>query len=92
MSPLQPTYDKPGPAGPPVAKITRINRSPGSRPTLELQVNIGGQDCDIVLPLDALEDRGLSGPAAVEELRAIRAALEDLAHAVKNGQEKEQRS
>ncbi len=90
MSPFQPNnYGKPSPTEPPVAKITRINRPPGSSPSLELQVSIGGLDHKVLLPLDALEDRGLSGPAAVEELRGIRAALEALAPLLKNGQEKE---
>ncbi len=43
-----------------------VNRPPGSKPSLELQVNIWGQDCEVLLPLDALEDYGLLGSAAVE--------------------------
>ncbi len=92
MSPFQDDYDKPDPAGPPIAKIVRINRPPLSSPNLELQASIGGRDQIVVLPLDALEGHGLSGPVAVEELRAIRSALEELVRAVKNGSGKEQRS
>ena len=42
---------------------------------LELLVNIEGLDRRVELSVGALKDHGLSGPAAVEELRGIRAAL-----------------
>ena len=73
----------PDPAEPPIAKIVGINRT-GPSPSLELRVKIRDQDHDALLLLDALEDYGLSGPAAVEELRAIRVALVDLVQAVKD--------
>jgi len=63
----------------PEAKVLRIIRgSPKESPALELQVKIGGRDRKILLRLDALEEFGLSGPAAVEELRKIRRSLDDL--------------
>lgn len=65
----------------PVAEITEINRS-GSSPSLELRVNIGGQDHDVLLPLDALHNYGVSGSEVadviVRELPQIREALEDV--------------
>lgn len=62
----------------PKAEIVSVNQGNGSSSTLELRVNIEGQDRGVLLPLDALEGHGLSGPAAVEELRRIRVALERL--------------
>ena len=77
----------PGPAEPPEARIVNINRAQGRRPksspSLELQVNIGDRDHAISLSLDALDSYGLSGPVAVEELRGIRIALEDLVQILK---------
>ncbi len=71
---------RPKPAELPRAKIINYNpASPGSSATLELQVNIEGQDHSILLPVDALNNHGLSGPAAVEELRGIREALDAFA-------------
>lgn len=72
------------------AKVVRLSQSgisaPGSKvgqtEGLELQVNIEGQDHDILLPLDALNDYGLTGPAAVAELRGIREALVNLCDVV----------
>ena len=63
---------------PPKAKIVRFNRNQ-STPSLELQVNIEGRDHVFALPLDALQEYDVSGPAAVEELRQIRVTLERLA-------------
>ncbi len=82
------TYGNPGPTEPPEAEITQIIEKRGGKRALELQVNIEGQHRTFLLTLDALKGYGLSGPAAVEELRGIRAALEALAP-LKNSQEKE---
>ena len=81
------------------AKVVKLSQSrisaTGSKDeksqALELQVNIEGQDHDILLPLDALNDYGLLGPAAVAELRGIREALGDLVRAVTRDQGKESR-
>ena len=82
MNPVQTDYKHQGPAEPAKAKIIKVNRNesqrPESTPSLELQVKIEDQDHDVWLSLDALEENGLSGPAAVEELRRIREALEEL--------------
>ena len=64
------------PAEPPVAKIVKILDEPGGQRALELQVNIGGQDQRVLLSLGALEDHGLSGPAAVEALRGVAQAVD----------------
>ncbi len=63
------------PAAPPEAKITGIVATRGNTRALELQVRIAGQDRKFLLALDALEDHGLTGPAAAEELREIRQTL-----------------
>ena len=47
-------------------------------------MNIAGRDQTIVLTNDELEGHGLSGPAAVDELRAIRVAVEALARAAQS--------
>ena len=82
---------RPSPSEPPLAKIVKVNRTHGRRPestpSLELQVNIEGRDHDVWLPLGALEENGLSGPAAAEELRGIRAALEELVQILKSDRE-----
>ncbi|MXY42007.1 MAG: hypothetical protein F4160_05265 [Rhodospirillaceae bacterium] len=82
-------YGKPGPAELPMAEVVRISGSPKGSPTLELRVNIEGRDRRFLLTLSALEGHGLSGPAAVEELRAIRAALEKIAEALTRNPETE---
>ena len=69
---------RPEAAEPPKAIIKNLIRKAGSSPDLELQVNIGGRDYRLVLPHDALRDHGIEGPAAVEELRGIRTAIEGL--------------
>ena len=56
---------------------------------LEIRVNIEGRDRRVLLRLDALANHGLSGPAAGEELRGIREAVESLVMAVKRSLEKE---
>ncbi len=88
MNPVQTDYKHQGPAEPAKAKIIKVNRNesqrPESTPSLELQVKIEDQDHDVWLSLDALEENGLSGPAAVEELRRIREALEELVLVMKS--------
>ena len=88
MNPVQTHYERQGPAEPVKAKIIKVNRNEGrqpeSTPSLELQVKIEDQDHDVWLSLDALEENGLSGPAAVEELRRIREALEELVLVMKS--------
>ena len=84
---VQSSYQShPGSAEPPEAKIVGINRTESSS-YLELQVRIGDRDQSVSLPLDALEDRGLSGPAAAEALRGIQSALEELVRGLKGRQE-----
>ena len=66
----------------PVAKVVML--SPPRRKlnaTLELQVNIGGQDHNILLPLDAIREYDVGGPAVVAELRQIRESLNAFAMA-----------
>lgn len=58
----------------PIATIVGLNRS-GSSPSLELRVNIEDRDHVCVLPLDALRDYEMSGPAAVDALSRIADAL-----------------
>ena len=88
MNPTQTSYGSQGPAEPAKAKIIKVNRNEGrqpeSTPSLELRVKIEDQDHDVLLPLGALEENGLSGPAAVEELRRIRTALEELVLVMKS--------
>ena len=61
----------------PEAKIVRVNQNQ-STPSLELRVNIAGQDHVCVLPLDALASYELSGPAVATELQAIQHRLSAL--------------
>ena len=93
MANLMARTSRPGTSELPQAKIVNINRAQGRRPksspSLELQVNIEGRDHAVALSLDALEDHGLSGPAAAEELRGIRAALEELVQVLKSSPETE---
>ena len=66
----------------PVAKVVML--SPPRRKlnaTLELQVNIEGQDHNILLPLDAILKYDVGGPAVVAELRQIRESLNAFAMA-----------
>ncbi|MDE0174186.1 MAG: hypothetical protein OYH76_17505 [Defluviicoccus sp.] len=56
--------------------IGRAELSDG-RSCLVLRANIEGQVRNIVLMLDALEGRELSGPAVATELRAIRDAVDN---------------
>ena len=88
MNPLQTGYESQGPAEPAKAEIIKVNRNESRRtestPSLELRVKIEGQDHDVWLSLDALEENGLSGLAAVEELRRIRTALEELVLVMKS--------
>ena len=79
MSVVQTEY--PNDSRRPIAKVVGISPTRSS-PTLELQVNIEGRDHNILLPLDALQDHGVTGPAAVVELRGIRLALEALGNIV----------
>ena len=79
MSVIQTKY--PNDSRRPIAKVVGISPTRSS-PTLELQVNIEGRDHNILLPLDALQDHGVTGPAAVVELRGIRLALEALGNIV----------
>lgn len=73
---VQDTFQiNPGPAELPEAEIIEIAERPGGKQCLVLQASIGGQPRKFVLALDALEGHGLSGPAAVAELRAIRELL-----------------
>ena len=85
MMSVQSKYDRQGPMEPPVAEIIQVNRPPDKTSILELRVNIEDRDQLVALPLGALEEFGLTGPAAVEELRAIRVALENLVRAVEVG-------
>ena len=62
----------------PTAKVMGLNPGNGSTSSLELRVSIEGQDHDVLLPLDALDSYGLSGPAVVVELRALQKALTNL--------------
>ena len=79
MEPLQGKFEiNPGSSEPPEAKITGFIGTRDGKRGLELLVNIEGKDRTCVLRLDALEGHGLSGPAAVEELRALREELEEL--------------
>ena len=64
------------------SRISATGSKDGKSQALELQVNIEGQDHAVLLALDALNDYGLSGPAAVKELRGIRLALESLGNIV----------
>ena len=88
MNPVQTRYGGQGSAEPAKAKIIKVNRNEGripeSTPSLELRVKIEDQDHDVWLSLDALEEIGLSGPAAVEEIRLIRMALEELVLVMKS--------
>lgn len=63
----------------PEAEIIDEVDSRGGKRALVLKVKIEGQHRTFLLRLDALEGRGLLGPAAVEELRGIRIAVEALA-------------
>ena len=74
---------RPDAADPPKAIFKNLIRKAGSSPDLEIQVSIGGRDYSIVLPHDDLRDHGIGGPAAVEELRGIRTAIEDLAQVLR---------
>ena len=74
---------RPDSAEPLKAKITNLIYKAGSSPYLELQANIGGRDHTISLSLDDLQCHGIGGPAAVEELRGIRTAIEDLAQVLR---------
>ena len=65
----------------PKAKITGINRNRSSV-SLALQVKIEDRDHDVLLPIDAIEGYGMTGPAAVEEIRTIRMAIVALAETV----------
>ena len=79
MSVVQTTYPNDSrPAKPLIATIIGEAETPDGRQALELQVSIEGQDRTVLLMLHALEDHGLSGPAAVAELRGIRKLLETL--------------
>lgn len=73
---------RPGASEPPIGEATGIVDSRGGTRYLELQVNIGGQPHKVWLSLGALQDQGVSGPAAAEELRGIREALGGLREAV----------
>ena len=56
--------------------IKRVAKS-GQFQALELLVKIGDRDRTIRLDADVLTKYGLTGPEAVEELRAIRTVLEE---------------
>ena len=92
MTTVQTDYGPPDPAEPYKPHTIEENRVSGELRALVLRVNIAGRDRNVELTVGALQDHGLSGPAAVEELRGIRVALEDLASLLKNGQGKELRS
>ena len=80
MAAIQNSYGKPDPVEPYVAKIVKLNLHPNNKiPNLELQVKIEGRDRTVSLPLYALQEFGIGGPAAVEELRGLRMALERIA-------------
>ena len=61
----------------PTATITGVNRT-GSRPSLELRVNVEGRDHDIWLPLDALASFGATDREAAAGLREILRSLSRL--------------
>ena len=61
------------------AEIVEIIGQPDGRSHLVLLVNIEGQPRKVLLSLDALQDHGLTGPAAAKELRAIREQLSSIA-------------
>ena len=62
----------------PKAEIKEISDSGKEPASLVLQVNIEDQDHEVLLEIDAAKDFGMSGPAAVIELRKIRETLERL--------------
>ncbi|MCY4218762.1 MAG: hypothetical protein OXE56_05775 [Gammaproteobacteria bacterium] len=78
MPAVQTKYGRyPDPVEAPVATAVKlITRN--EKPLLELQVNIEGQDRNILLPLDALNNLGLSGLVAAKEVALIRESLENL--------------
>ena len=84
---LQGGFGRPDPAEPYKPHTIEEIKVSGEPRALELLVNIEGRDRRILLTTDALLDHGLSGPAAVVELRAIRAALERIADALFQGTE-----
>lgn len=74
--PLQASFQvNPDLTEPPQAEIIGEALGRDGKRVLELRVKIEGRDRNIWLALDALEGHGLSGPAAVEELREIRKIL-----------------
>lgn len=70
---------RPKPGEPPEAEIIGVAETRRGKSCLVLQVKIEGRDQELALTFDALQGYGLSGPAAVEELRRIREAVEALA-------------
>ncbi|MDE0488553.1 MAG: hypothetical protein OXI07_05100 [Gammaproteobacteria bacterium] len=82
MTGIQNGY-RPGPAEPYTPhKIEEVRDKSGALKSLVLQVKIEGRHHRVSLSTDVLRDFGLTGPAAAEELRGIRAALERLADLV----------
>ena len=80
-----PTYsrsDPPDPVEPYKPHTIEENRVSGELRALVLRVNIAGRDRNVELTVGALQDHGLSGPAAVEVLRSIQSTLEDLVRAL----------
>lgn len=67
----------------PEAKIIELTGT-GSTTSLVLRVNIEGRDHDLRLRLSAIEGYGVTGPAAVAELRAIRKEIGSVADMLMN--------
>lgn len=79
-----PTGGRPDPAESYVPFEIREATGVDGKKCLELLVNIEDRPRSILLTLDALQDHGLSGPAAVEALLGIQAAVESLVSEVRS--------
>ncbi len=89
MNAFQSSYDRPGSAKPYEPESIELVTATDGRSHLELQVKIEDRLRSVKLTLDALQDHGLSGPAAAEELRKIRKAAERIAAALERSPETE---
>lgn len=74
---------KPKPTKLPRATVINVlEGSQGLSPSLELQVDIGGQDHNILLPLSELRTYGIGDQAVVEELREIRDSVDHVGEGI----------